>query len=100
MLNASGSSVFKVPTAILSLEAPMARRCQLTGKRPNFGNKVSHSQIKTKSRQNPNLQTRRIWWDEENRYVKLKLSTRALRTLRKKSLSEFAKEAGLDLSKC
>ncbi len=78
----------------------MARRCQLTGKKPNFGNKVSHSNIKTRMRQNPNLQTKRIWFEEEQRFVKLKLSTRALRTLRKKSLAEFAKEAGLDLSKC
>jgi len=78
----------------------MARRCQLTGKKPNFGNKVSHSNIKTRTRQNPNLQTKRIWFEDEQRFVKLKLSTRALRTLRKKSLAEFAKEAGLDLSKC
>ncbi len=77
----------------------MARRCQLTGKKPNFGNKVSHSNIKTRTRLNPNLQTKRIWFEEEQRFVKLKLSTRALRTLRKKTLSEFAKEAGLDLSK-
>jgi large subunit ribosomal protein L28 len=78
----------------------MARRCQLTGKKPNFGNKVSHSNIKTKTRQNPNLQNKRIWFEEEERFVRLKLSTRALRTLRRKTLAEYAKEAGLDLSKC
>ena len=78
---------------------PMARRCDLTGKRPNSANNVSHSHIKTKKKQNPNLQTRRIWWEEEEVYVKLKLSTRALRTLRKKSLNDFAKEAGIDLRK-
>ena len=77
----------------------MARVCVLTGKRPNFGNKVSHSNIKTKKRQLPNLQVRRVWFERENRWVKLKLSTRALRTLRKKSLEVFAAEAGLDLSK-
>ena len=77
----------------------MARVCALTGKRPNVANKVSHSNIKTKKRQLPNLQTRRIWYEEEQRWVRLKLSTRALRTLRKKSLREFAAEAGLDLSK-
>jgi large subunit ribosomal protein L28 len=77
----------------------MARRCQLTGKRPNTANKVSHSNIKTKKRQLPNLQTRRIWYPEEERFVRLKLSTSALRTLRKKGLKEFADEAGLDLSK-
>ena len=77
----------------------MARVCTLTGTRPNVANKVSHSNIKTKKRQLPNLQTRRIWYAEENRFIKMKLSTRALRTLRKKSLATFAAEAGLDLSK-
>ena len=77
----------------------MARVCQLTKKRPNVANKVSHSNIKTKKRQLPNLQKKRIWFAEEQRYVTLKLSTRALRTLAKKSLSDFAKEAGIDLSK-
>ena len=78
----------------------MSRKCQLTGKRPNVANRVSHSNIKTKKRQLPNIQKRKIWYAEENRYVTLKLSTSALRTLRKKSLKEFAAEAGLDLSKC
>jgi large subunit ribosomal protein L28 len=77
----------------------MARVCVLTGKRPNVANKVSHSNHKTKKRQLPNLQVKRIWWEREQRWVKLKLSTRALRTLRKKSLDDFAAEAGLDLSK-
>lgn len=77
----------------------MARRCVLTGKRPNTANKVSHSNIKTKKRQLPNLQKKRIWYAEENRFVTLRLSTRALRTLRKKGLATFAREAGLDLSK-
>lgn len=77
----------------------MARVCTLTGKRPNTANKVSHSNIKTKKRQLPNIQTKRIWYDQEQRFVKLKLSTSALRTLSKKSLEEFAREAGIDLSK-
>ncbi len=77
----------------------MARVCVLTGKRPNVANKVSHSNIKTKKRQLPNLQTRRIWYAREQRWIKLKLSTRALRTLRKKSLEQFAAEAGLNLSR-
>jgi large subunit ribosomal protein L28 len=77
----------------------MARVCTLTGKRPNVANKVSHSNIKTKKRQLPNLQKRKIWFAEEQRYVTLRLSTRALRTLGKKSLAQFAKEAGIDLSK-
>ncbi len=75
----------------------MSRRCDLTGKRPNVANKVSHSNIKTKKRQLPNLQTRRIWWEEESRYVTLKLSTRALRTLSKKTLGQFLRDSGLEL---
>ena len=77
----------------------MARVCQLTKKRPNVGNKVSHSHIKTKKRQLPNIHKKRVWFAEENRFVTLKLSTRAIRSLNKKGLAEFAKEAGLDLSK-
>lgn len=76
----------------------MARRCPLTGKRPNVKNKVSHSNVKTKRRQFPNLQYRRLWWEEGGRFVEIRLSTRALRTLRKKGLQEFAAEAGLDLT--
>ena len=75
----------------------MARRCDLTGKRPNTANKVSHSNIKTKKRQYPNLQTRRIWWEEEGRYVTLKLSTRAIRTLAKKTLGQFLRDEGLEV---
>ena len=78
----------------------MARVCQLTKKRPNVANKVSHSNIKTKKRQLPNLQKKRIWFQEEERFVTLKISTRALRTLRLKGLAQFAKETGLDLRKC
>jgi len=77
----------------------MARRCQLTGKRPNVANKVSHSNHKTKKRQFPNLQTKRIWFAEEERFVRLKISTAALKTLNHKGLSAFAAETGLDLSK-
>ena len=76
----------------------MARVCTLTGKRPNVANQVSHSNIKTKKRQLPNLQKRRVWFDEEQRWVTLRLSTRALRTLRKKTLGEFARENGVDLT--
>ena len=73
----------------------MARRCDLTGKRPNVANKVSHSNVKTKKRQLPNLQVRRIWWAEEERFITLKLSTRALRTLRNKTLGQFLRDEGL-----
>jgi len=77
----------------------MARKCILTGKRPNVANKVSHSNIKTKKRQLPNLQSKRLWLEEEQRWVRLKISTRALRTINKKGLGRYAAEVGLDLSK-
>ena len=77
----------------------MARICKLTGKRPNVANKVSHSNIKTKTRQLPNLQTKRIWFEEESRWIRLRLSTRALRTMSKKGLKAYAAEAGIDLSR-
>ncbi len=76
----------------------MSRVCKLTGKRPNTANKVSHSNIKTKKRQLPNLQRKRLWYAEEDRFVTLRLSTRALRTISKKGLATYAAEAGLDLS--
>ncbi len=77
----------------------MASKCDLTGKRPNVANKVSHSNIKTKKRQLPNLQKRKLWFAEESRFVTLKISTSALRTVSKKGLKAYADEMGLDLSR-
>ncbi len=77
----------------------MARKCVFTGKRPNVANKISHSHRKSKKRQLPNLQTRRLWWDEGGRFVRIRLSTRALRTVDKKGLGRFAAEVGIDLSR-
>ncbi|MDX2239390.1 MAG: 50S ribosomal protein L28 [Leptolyngbyaceae cyanobacterium bins.302] len=77
----------------------MARTCQLTGKKANNAYAVSHSLRHTKKLQQVNLQWKRVWWEEGKRWVRLRLSTKAIKTLEKKSLSQFAKEAGLDLSK-
>jgi large subunit ribosomal protein L28 len=76
----------------------MSRVCDLTGKRSNVANRVSHSNHKTKTRQFPNLQTKRVWHEEENRFVTLKISTRALRTLRNKTLGQFLRDEGLSLA--
>jgi large subunit ribosomal protein L28 len=76
----------------------MARRCQLTGKRPLTGNNVSHSNRRTKRRQLPNLQTKRIFIPEENRWVRIRLSTRALRTVTRKGLLKFLRDEGLTLN--
>jgi large subunit ribosomal protein L28 len=77
----------------------MARKCTLTGKRPNVANKISHSHRKSKRRQLPNLQYRKLWWEEGSSYVRIKISTRAIRTIDKKGLGPFASEMGVDLSK-
>jgi len=77
----------------------MARKCVFTGKRPNVANKVSHSNRKSKKRQLPNIQAKKLWWEEGGRFVKLRLSTRALRTVSKKGLAAYAAEAGVDLSR-
>ena len=62
----------------------MARVCQLTGKKPLVGNNVSHAHNRTKMRQLPNLKNKRIWVAEENKFITVKISTSALRTLKKK----------------
>ncbi len=70
----------------------MARVCDVTGKRPLTGNKVSHSNIKSKRRFLPNLQTKRFFLAEENRWITLKVSAEAIRTINKKGLKEVVKE--------
>ncbi len=75
----------------------MARTCRLTNKKPNFGNRVSHANNKTRMRQLPNLQFKRIFLPEEDRWVRVRLSTRALRTVSKKGLLAFLKDEGLSL---
>lgn len=77
----------------------MSRTCIFTGKRPHVANKVSHSNIKTKKRQLPNLQQRRLWWTEGGRFVNIRLSTSALRTATLKGLEAYATEVGIDLSR-
>lgn len=61
----------------------MSRKCPLTGKGPMTGNCVSHANNKTKRRFLPNLQSRRFWVESENRFVRLRISNAALRTIDK-----------------
>ncbi|MFM6945143.1 MAG: 50S ribosomal protein L28 [Bacteroidota bacterium] len=70
----------------------MARVCQVTGKKPIIGNKVSFSNRKTKRRFLPNLQTKRFFLVEEDRWVTLKLSADAIRTINKNGLYNVVKE--------
>ena len=64
----------------------MARVCQVTGKGPMVGNKVSHANNKTKRRFMPNLQHRRFWVETENRWVRLRITTAGLRLIDKKGI--------------
>ena len=64
----------------------MSKICQITGKRPQAGNHVSHAHNKTRRRFLPNLHTRRIWVESENRYIKLRLSAQGLRIIDKKGI--------------
>ncbi|HEX7692769.1 MAG TPA: 50S ribosomal protein L28 [Sediminibacterium sp.] len=70
----------------------MARVCQVTGKKPIVGHSVSHSNIKTKRRFLPNLQKKRFFFAEEDRWVTLKVSTDAIRTINKNGLATVIKE--------
>ena len=70
----------------------MARKCMITGKKPMVGNNVSHANNRTKRRFLPNLQRRRIWVESENRYVSLRLTTAALRTIDKNGIDAVLAE--------
>ena len=70
----------------------MARVCQVTGKKPIVGNTVSHSNIKTKRRFLPNLQTKRFYFVEEDRWITMKVSSEAIRTINKNGLGTVIKE--------
>jgi large subunit ribosomal protein L28 len=70
----------------------MARVCQITGKHPVSGNSVSHSNIKTKRRFLPNLQTKRFFLAEEDKLVTLKVSSEGLRTINKNGLYNVIKK--------
>jgi len=70
----------------------MARVCQITGKVPITGNSVSHSNIKTKRRFLPNLQTKRFFLAEEDKWITLKVSSEGLRTINKNGLYSVVKE--------
>lgn len=70
----------------------MARECMITGKKPMVGHHVSHANNKTKRRFLPNLQRRKIWVESQNRYVSLRLTTAALRTIDKNGIDAVLAE--------
>ena len=75
----------------------MSQKCSITGKKPLVGNHVSHANNRVKRRQNPNLHWKRIYVPEEDRYIRIRISARALRTINKKGLMPYLKSKGLTL---
>ena len=70
----------------------MSRVCDITGKKPMFGNNVSHANNKSRRRFNINLQKKKFWLPDENRYVTLRISTRGMRVIDKKGISKVVKD--------
>ncbi|MFL6551618.1 MAG: 50S ribosomal protein L28 [Povalibacter sp.] len=70
----------------------MSRVCQITGKKPMTGNRVSHANNKRRRRFLPNLHTQRFWLEGERRFISLRLSTKGLRTIEKKGIDAVVAE--------
>ena len=70
----------------------MSRICDVTGKKPMFGNNVSLAHNKSRRRFNINLQKKRFWLPDENRYVTLRISTRGMRIIDKKCIRKVINE--------
>ena len=70
----------------------MSRVCELTGKRPTTGNRVSHANNKKRRRFLPNLHQQRFWLESEKRWVSLRVSTAAMRTIEKKGIETVVAE--------
>ena len=66
----------------------MSRICQVTGKRPLAGNKVSHAKNRTRRRFLPNLHTHRFWVESEKRFIKLRVSSKGMRIIDKKGIEQ------------
>ncbi len=73
----------------------MSRVWKITGKRPLTGNNVSHANNRTKRRFLPNLQWKKFWIPEEKRWIRLRVSTQAIKTIDKRGITSVLKEAGL-----
>ena len=75
----------------------MSRVCKISGKKPLVGYNVSHSHNKTKRRQYPNLQTKRVYVEQLGKFVRIRLSARALKTVTRVGLMPYLKKQGLTL---
>jgi large subunit ribosomal protein L28 len=70
----------------------MSKICQVTGRKPSFGNTISHSHRKTRRRWDPNIQKQRFFVPSENRWVTLRVSTKAIKTINKKGIESVLSE--------
>lgn len=70
----------------------MSQVCQVTGKRPMVGNNVSHANNKTRRRFNLNLQEHRFWLEDEKRFIKLRVSTKGMRTIDKYGIEKVLQD--------
>ena len=70
----------------------MAKVCQVTGKKPMSGNRVSHANNKTKRRFEPNLHDQRFWVPSENRWIRLRVSAKAMKTIDKNGIDQVLRE--------
>ena len=70
----------------------MSRVCEVTGKKPGVGNRVSHANNKKRRRFLPNLHTQRFWLETEKRWVSLRVSTTGMRTIEKKGIDAVVAE--------
>jgi len=77
----------------------MAKVCQVTGKRPMSGHNVSHANNRTKRRFLPNLQRQRFWVPSENRWVRLRLSARAIKTINRYGIEYVLKKMRREFSR-
>lgn len=75
----------------------MSRRCEISGKGVLVGNRVSHSNIKTKHRFLPNLHKKKFWSPEKQKFVTLKVSASTIRTIDRLGLDVYAKKNGIKL---
>lgn len=75
----------------------MGRKCEISGKANQFGHRVSHANNKTNHTFKPNLQTKRIFVPEEGRYIRLRVSTRIIRTIDKIGFAETLKKYKITL---
>lgn len=76
----------------------MARKCSISGTRGQFGQRVSHANNKTKHTFLPNVQTKRIYLSDQKRFIRIKVSTRMIRTIDKIGLEATLKKHGLTIA--